>query len=171
MRATAKTILLLLLSCSGWAGETGGGYYSDQEYKKLRSYTAPSNFYPDGNSGQLQMLIMCIERGDIAILEELLNGVPDFANVSEGGSRCSPVHWAPFKGDTNVLAVLLKHKADIKKKGTNWDISALHIARNAATAEFLLQHGAELESKDGAGGVTASAVHLGRSAALVRESL
>src|SRR5215469_9833059 len=135
MSATAKTILLLLLTCSGWAGEAGGGYYSDQEYKKLRSYTAPSNFYPDGNSGQLQLLIMCIERGDVAVLEELLNGVPNFANVSEGGSRCSPVHWAAFKGDTNVLMVLFTHKADFKKKGTNWDISALYLAHDTATTE------------------------------------
>ncbi len=148
MSAAATTILLLLLACSGGAAEKGGEYYSDQEYKKLRSYTAPSNFYPDGNSGQLQLLIMCVDRGDAAVLDELLNGVPDFANVSEGGSRCSPVHWGAFKGDTNVLRVLFKHKADFKKKGTNWNISALHIARNAATAEFLLQHGAELESKD-----------------------
>jgi ankyrin repeat protein len=148
MSAAAKTILLLLLAYSGWAAETRGKYYSDQEYEKLRSFTAPSNFYPDGNSGQLQLLIMCIDRGDVAVLEELLIGVPNFANVSEGGSRCSPVHWAAFKGDTNVLRVLFKHKADFKKKGTNWDITALHLVRNAATAEFLLQHGAELEPRD-----------------------
>jgi ankyrin repeat protein len=148
MSAAGKTILLLLLAYSGWAAETRGKYYSDQEYKELRSYTAPSNFYPDGNSGQLQLLIMCIDRGDVPVLDELLNGVPNFSNVTEHGSRCSPVHWAAFKGDTNVLRVLSKHKADFKKKGTNWDIAALHIARNAAAAEFLLQHGAELESKD-----------------------
>jgi hypothetical protein len=148
MRATVKMIALMLSAFSFWAEETGGKYYSDEEYKKLQSYTAPSNFYPDGNSGQLELLIMCIDRGDVAVLEKLLKGVPNFANVTEGGSRCSPVHWAAFKGDTNVLRVLLKQKADPKKKGTNWDISALHIARNAPASEFLLQHGAELESRD-----------------------
>ena len=141
-------MLIILLAFSGWVAEIRGDYYSDEEYEKLQSYTAPSNFYPDGNSGQLQLLVMCIDRGDVAVLEKLLKGAPNFANVSEGASRCSPVHWGAFKGDTNVLRVLLKHKANPKRKGTNWDISALHIARNAATAELLLQHGAELESKD-----------------------
>jgi hypothetical protein len=147
MRAAAKIIALLLLVLSSWAGETGGKYYSDQEYQNLQSFTERSNFYPDGNSGQLQLLIMCIDRGDAIVLKKLLNAVPNFANVSEGGSRCSPAHWAAFKGNTNLLAVLVKHGADLKKKGTNWDISPLHIVRDANTADFLLGHGADLECK------------------------
>lgn len=126
-------------------------YKSDKEYEKLKSYASPSNFYPDGNSGQLQLLVMCINRGDSVLLDKLLNAAPDLANVNEGMSGSSPIHWAAFKGDTNILTVLLKHRADIKKKGTNWEISALHLPRNALTAEFLLDHGAELESVDGNG--------------------
>jgi ankyrin repeat protein len=149
MKTVTKIFLpLFLLVLYGRAAEPEGKYYSDQEYLKLKGYAAPSNFYPDGNSGQLQLLIMCIDRGDVVVLENLLNAVPNFANVTEGGSRCSPVHWAAFKGNTNVLGVLLKHGADIKKKGTNWKISALHIARDANTAEFLLLHGADLECKE-----------------------
>lgn len=147
-----KTIALIILSLSlvlrGFGQEERGKYYSDQEYKKLLQggYLERSNFYPEGNSGQLQLLIMCIERGDTNALEKLFDAVPDFVNVNEGGSRCSPVHWAAFKGDTNILAVLVRRHADIKKKGTNWDITALHIARDAKTAEFLIQHGADIES-------------------------
>ena len=144
------TLFLFLLILNIPAQESKGKYYSDQEYKKLieGGYLEPSNFYPDGNSGQLQLLIMCIDRGDAKVLEKLLDAVPDFVNVNEGGSRCSPVHWAAFKGDTNILAVLVKKRADVKKKGTNQEITALHIARDAKTAKFLIQHGADVEAKD-----------------------
>ncbi len=145
---TTTSILALLLVPSAWCGQAEGRYYSDEEYKKLQGYAQPSSFYPDGNSGQLRLLIMCIDRGDVAVLDKLLNAAPNFANVVEGGSRCSPVHWATFKGDTNVLGVLVRHSADIKKKGTNWKITPLHIARDAKTAEFLLRHGADVESKE-----------------------
>ncbi len=147
MRVAAEIIALFLLAYPAQSAESGGTYYSDAEYEKLQSYAKRSNFYPDGNSGQLQLLVMCIDRGDAAVLEKLLNAVPNFANVCEGGSRCSPAHWAAFKGSTNLLAVLVKHGADLRKKGTNWEISPLHIAKDAKTAFYLLDHGADLESK------------------------
>ena len=126
-------------------------YKSDTEYEKLRSYASPSNFYPDGNSGQLQLLVMCVDRGDSALLDKLLNAAPKFANVNEGMSGSSPIHWAAFKGDTNILALLLRHGADIKKEGTNWKMTALHLAHDSKTAEFLLDHGANLEALDANG--------------------
>ena len=154
MNAIAAIIIFSSLLVFGAPAQGAEGkYYSDQEYKKLiqGGFLKRSNFYPDGNSGQLELLIMCIDRGDAKVLEKLLDAAPGFANVSEGGSRCSPVHWAAFKGDTNILAVLVKKRADIKKKGTNWDITALHIARDSKTADFLIQHGADFEAKDALG--------------------
>ena len=142
-----KLLLVLALALSVWVAGAQD-YKSDKEYEKLRSYATRSSFYPDGNSGQLQLLVMCIDRGDVGLLDKLLDAVPNFANVNEGMSDCSPIHWAAFRGNTNILGVLLKHGADIKKKGTNWDISALHIAHDSQTAEFLLGHGADLESTD-----------------------
>src|ERR1035437_903796 len=143
----------ILFTSPAMAQERKGKYYSDQEYNKLiqGGFLERSNFYPDGNSGQLQLLVMCIDRGDAATLEKLLDAAPDFANVSEGFSGCSPAHWAAFKGDTNILSVLVRRHADIKKKGTNWEITPLHIARDAKTAEFLIQHGADIEAKTGTG--------------------
>ncbi len=136
--------LLAWTSCICFA--TAQDYGSEEEYEKLKSYASPSSFYPDGNSGQLQLLVMCIDREDSALLEKLLDAAPKFANVTEGMSGCSPVHWAAFKGNTNILGILLKHGADIKKRGTNWKISALHIAHDAQTADFLLRNGAEIEA-------------------------
>jgi len=146
----ATLLKLLVLAALAGVAEAQD-YKSDREYEKLRSYASPSSFYPDGNSGQLQLLVMCVDRGDRVLLDKLLNAAPNFANVNEGMSGSSPIHWAAFKGDTNILTVLLKHRANIKKKGTNWEISALHLARDSHTAEFLLDHGAELESEDGHG--------------------
>ena len=146
MKAKIKLSLFLALAACTWPVE-GGDYKSDQEYQNLKTYIERTSFYPDGTSGQLQLLVMCIDhRGDVVILDKLLDAVPDFADVNEGMSGCSPVHWAAFKGDTNILEVLLKHGADIKKKGTNSKISALHIAHDAQTVEFLLSHGADIES-------------------------
>ena len=146
MKAVMPVLAVVLLVHCAWTGEPAG-MYSDREYEKLRSYATPSNFYPDGNSGQLQLLVMCILRDDVAVLEKLLNAVPNYVNVSEHGSRCSPAHWAAFKGSTNLLAVLVRHGADLGKQGTNWNISPLHIAKDAKTAGYLLDHGAKLESK------------------------
>ncbi|HEV2208314.1 MAG TPA: ankyrin repeat domain-containing protein [Verrucomicrobiae bacterium] len=147
MGTLLKPLIIAALASNVWAAEAQD-YKSDAEYEKLRSYASPSSFYPDGNSGQLQLLVMCVDRGDSVLLDKLLIAAPDFANVNEGMSDSSPIHWAAFKGDTNILNVLLRHHSDIKKKGTNWEISALHLARDSYTAEFLLDHGAELESLD-----------------------
>jgi ankyrin repeat protein len=147
MATLLKPLVIAALASNVWAAEAQD-YKSDREYEKLRSYASPSSFYPDGNSGQLQLLVMCVDRGDSVLLDKLLNAAPNFANVNEGMSDSSPIHWAAFKGDTNILTVLLKHRADINKKGTNWEISALHLARDSHTAEFLLDHGAKLESLD-----------------------
>lgn len=147
MTTLLKLLVLAALACVAEAQD----YKSDQEYEKLRSYASPSSFYPDGNSGQLQLLVMCIDRRDSVLLDKLLNAAPSFANVNEGMSGSSPIHWATFKGDTNIMTVLLKHRTDIRKKGTNWEISALHLARDSRMAEFLLDHGAEIESQDGHG--------------------
>ena len=147
MATPLKTLVFVTLVSSIWVGKAQD-YKSDQEYEKLRPYAARSNFYPDGNAGHLQLLVMCIDRGDIVILDKLLDAAPDFANVNEGMASCPPIFWASFRGNTNIMAVLLKHGADIKKKGTNWEITALHIAHDSRTAEFLLFHGAEIESMD-----------------------
>jgi len=112
-----KRLAILVLTLSIWCAEAQD-YKSDKEYEKLKSYASPSSFYPDGNSGQLQLLVVCVDRGDCGLLDKLLNAAPKFVNVNEGMSDCSPIHWAAFKGDTNTLALLLKHGADIKKKGT-----------------------------------------------------
>jgi hypothetical protein len=146
MKVATTVLALLLLASNVRAAEREGKYYSDEEYKRLQHFTAPSNFYPDGNSGQLMLLIICVDRGDAAVLDRLLNAVPNFANVVEHGSRCSPAHWAAFKGNTNLLGVLRKHGADLKKEGTNWRISPLHIARDPDTVDFLLDHGVDIES-------------------------
>ena len=99
MRAVAKIIALLLLVPYGWAEESGAKYYSDQEYKKLQSYAAPSNFYPEGNSGQLELLIMCIDRGDVAVFDRLLNAVPTYAlaEFERDGNPGMPCAEAPSR--------------------------------------------------------------------------
>jgi ankyrin repeat protein len=149
MRTIGIIISLSLLVLYVAAQESKGTYYSDKDYKKMvqGGYLERSPFYPSGNSGQLQLLVMSIDRGDTNVLEKLLDATPDFANCDEGASRCSPVHWAAFKGDTNILGVLVRRRADVKKKGTNWDITALHIARDAKTADLLIQQGADIEAK------------------------
>jgi ankyrin repeat protein len=148
MRTGTTICFVLFLAVLLNAGEKPrGDYYSDEKYRELKSGSlGRSNFYPDGNSGQLQLLIMCIDKGDAAVLSKLLIAVPNFANVCEHGSRSSPVHWTAFKGDTNTLAVLIASGADINKKGTNWKVTPLHLARDVATAEFLIAHGAEVEA-------------------------
>ena len=148
MRTGITACFIWLLGSTLIASEKPkGDYHSDQRYRELKAgYLGRSNFYPDGNSGQLQLLIMCIDRGDAPVLAKLLESVPDFVNVCEHGSRCSPVHWASFKGDTNILAVLITKGADINKKGTNWEVTPLHLAHDATTADFLIDRGAEVEA-------------------------
>jgi ankyrin repeat protein len=144
--AAAKMLTVTLLVSKGFAAEPYRS--SDEEYKSLQRFAAPSNFYPDGNGGQLKLLINCVDRGDAAVLDRLLKAVPNFVNVSEHGSRSGPAHWAAFRGETNILAVLVKHGANLNKKDTNWKITPLHIARDAATAEFLLANGADIEAQE-----------------------
>jgi ankyrin repeat protein len=144
----AEILAVLLLAPNAPAAENDGYYTSDKKYKEYAArFTTPSNFYPDGNSGQLVLLIMSIDRGDAVVLDKLLTAVPNFANVVEHGSRSSPAHWAAYKGDTNILGVLVKHGADLNTKETNWRITPLHIARNPATVDFLLANGAEIECR------------------------
>jgi ankyrin repeat protein len=147
MKTVAKVLAMIVSAHTAWAAEYRGLLSSDLEYQNLLTYIEPSPWLHMGNAGQLQLLVMCIERGDAAVLEKLLDAVPRFANVCEAESGCSPAHWAAFKGDTNLLAVLVKHRADLRKKGTNWSISPLHIAKDAVTAGYLLDHGASLEGK------------------------
>jgi len=143
MKCAVKfSVLLALAACNHLL--QAQDYKSDQEYQKFKTYIV----YTNGNSGQLQLLVMCIDRGDVVILDQLLDAVPRFANVDEGMSACSPVFWAAFRGNTNIMEILVKHGADVKKKGTNWGITALHIARDAQTVEFLLSHGADIEAKE-----------------------
>jgi len=106
---TKHAILALPAIAFLLASATAGDLKSDAEYERLkRQCLAPSVFCPGGNSGQLCLLIMSIDRGDSHTLAKLLDAVPEFVNVTEHGSRCSPVHWASFRGDTNILAVLIE---------------------------------------------------------------
>src|SRR5438309_7380973 len=86
MKGTRKLFVLLVLAACTALVEAQD-YKSDQEYQKLKHYIERTSFYPDGNSGQLQLLVMCIDRGDVVILDQLLDAAPDFANVTEGMSR------------------------------------------------------------------------------------
>ena len=126
-------------------------YDSDEEYQGLMRYLEPSAFYPDGNSGQLQLLIMAVDRGDMAVLRRLFIAAPKLSTVREGGSRCSPIHWAAFKGDTNILSLLIEQGEDINRRGTWSDITPLHLVRDARTAKLLIHSKADIEALDNQG--------------------
>jgi hypothetical protein len=127
-------------------------YHSDALYEELKTgFLTPSSFYPDGNSGQLELLIMAVDRGDVETLRKLFKAAPRMAKVSEGGSRCSPIHWAAFRGDTNIVVLVLEQGEDVNHVGTWQKITPLHLAHNANTACLLMAHGANVEATDAHG--------------------
>ncbi len=152
MKTLQNALMALLIIAPLAQVSVAADYHSDALYQELKKGSlSPSSFYPDGNSGQLVLLIMAVDRGDVGTLRKLFKAAPNMAKVSEGGSRCSPIHWAAFRGDTNIVALVLEHGEDVNHAGTWQKITALHLAHDANTACLLMAHGARVEATDAQG--------------------
>lgn len=122
-------------------------YYSDERYKRLirEGHLNRSSFYPDGSAEQRDLLIMAVERGDTNVLAKLLLAAPALVHKSD------ILVWASYTGNTNILAMLHPCASDLNRHINNRGITPLHVARNAATADFLFHHGAEIDTTEDTG--------------------
>jgi ankyrin repeat protein len=117
-------------------------------------------------------------RGDLARAEEILARHPERIERRDKG-RQTPLHIAAWEGRAEMIALLLRHGADVHAK---WDLvasgdggwTALHIAArgDVRPVEVLLAGGADINVKSEAGETPLDvAVRRGKkdTAALLRE--
>jgi ankyrin repeat protein len=104
---------------------------------------------------QQQQIIKAAKAGDVAAVRTLLE-----ADASLVGARdvdvSTPLHYAAWKGHTEVAALLLDFGADVNAKNDNghWGNTPLHAAAHGnrrAVAELLIARGADIHAENAAG--------------------
>lgn len=90
------------------------------------------------------------KRGDLKQIQGLLKADPSLAQA-RGEDGDTPLHWAAHDGHYEVAALLLAHGAEVAAQETRyWGGTPLHWAaeRQPVLAELLLEHGAEVNSRN-----------------------
>lgn len=88
--------------------------------------------------------------GRISAVMGLLS-YPETAINATTNIGSTPLQLASLNGRAEILTLLLEHKADVNFRQSCDDATALHVAKNQATAMVLLQAGADIKAvrKDG----------------------
>lgn len=97
-------------------------------------------------------IIKAAKAGDVVRIKELLAIDRALIN-SRDKDGSTPLHCATWKGQTEVVALLLEAGADVNAHNSNehWGTTPLHAAAHsnqAAIAQMLIDHGADLNAKD-----------------------
>ena len=97
------------------------------------------------------------QSGHVAILQSLLEAGADVDPATRIGSY-TPLHIASDQANGAIVSLLLQAGADVNASTTNSDATALHLAAQAVggaeSVEALLEHGADVNAKEGAAGQT-----------------
>ncbi|HYR78344.1 MAG TPA: ankyrin repeat domain-containing protein [Pyrinomonadaceae bacterium] len=97
-------------------------------------------------------IIKAAKNGQAARLRELLAGDPALIDARDKDGS-TPLHCATWKGQQEVVALLIKAGADVNAHNNNdhWGTTPLHAAAHAnqaAIAQLLIDHGADLKAQD-----------------------
>ncbi len=97
-------------------------------------------------------IIKAAKNGQVARLRELLTGDPALIDARDKDGS-TPLHCATWKGQQEVVALLIKAGADVNAYNNNdhWGTSPLHAAAHAnqvAIAQLLIDHGADVNAQD-----------------------
>jgi ankyrin repeat protein len=96
-------------------------------------------------------IIKAVKIGNLALVKEILESEPSLLE-SEDPDGTRPLHFACWKGHTEIVEYLLDQGADITAQNpgnTHWGGTPLHVtahANNRAEALLLLQKGADVQS-------------------------
>lgn len=97
-------------------------------------------------------IIRAAKAGAVAMVKELLERDARLISARDiDGS--TPLHCATWKGNQNVVELLLNVGADVNARNNNdhWGTTPLHAAAHAnqrAIAELLIAHGADLHARN-----------------------
>lgn len=96
-------------------------------------------------------IIKAVKVGDLDLVKQILTEDPTLLESQDAdGSR--PLHYACWKGHTEIVQYLLDQGADITAQNTgntHWGGTPLHVtahANNRAAAVLLLQKGADIHT-------------------------
>jgi ankyrin repeat protein len=100
-------------------------------------------------------IIKAAKSGDVLRIKELLATDAELINARDKDGS-TPLHCATWKGQQEVVALLLEQGADVNAHNSNehWGTTPLHAAAHAnqaAIAQLLIDHGADLNAKDSEG--------------------
>ncbi|MBZ5715898.1 ankyrin repeat domain-containing protein [Nannocystis pusilla] len=96
-------------------------------------------------------LFTVIERGDVEAAVAQIDADPGLVQARDPALGSTPLIFAAHRGQTPVVAALLRAGADVHARERASDSTALHWAAEAgipAVAELLLAHGAGIEPRD-----------------------
>ena len=97
-------------------------------------------------------IIKAAKNGQVATLKELLTADPALINARDKDGS-TPLHCATWKGQQEVVALLIKAGADVNAHNENghWGTTPLHAAAHAnqaAIAQLLIEAGADVKAQD-----------------------
>jgi ankyrin repeat protein len=97
-------------------------------------------------------IIKAAKNGQVTRLKELLADDPTLIDARDKDGS-TPLHCATWKGQQEVVALLIKAGADVNARNNNdhWGTTPMHAAAHAnqaAIAQLLIDHGADLNAHD-----------------------
>jgi len=95
-------------------------------------------------------MFRAVKAGDVARVKELLAQDPALVHARDG-DQSTPLHWAAWKDQPEVVEVLLDAGADIQAHNENyhWGTTPLHAAahgNNKRAVEALIRRGADVNA-------------------------
>ena len=97
-----------------------------------------------------KLFYRAVKNGDLATVVELLKSDPSLVSIRDAEDS-TPLHYAAWKGHSEIVTALLDAGADIHAHNQNdhWGTTPLHAAahgNNRAAAEVLIARGADVNA-------------------------
>jgi ankyrin repeat protein len=95
-------------------------------------------------------LFRAVKAGDVSHVQQLLAEDPELVNVRDG-DQSTPLHWAAWKDQPEIIEVLLDAGAEIQCHNENyhWGTTPLHAAahgNNKRAVAALIRRGADVNA-------------------------
>jgi ankyrin repeat protein len=99
---------------------------------------------------QEKLFFRAVKDGDVSALRSLVEQGPDLVRATDK-DKSTGLHWAAWKGHSEVIDILLDAGADIGAHNENfhWGTTALHAAAHGnqkAAVETLIRRGADVNA-------------------------